>query len=185
MIEVVCSNCGSEFEKIKAEVNEEYDYCSSECYHEHLSDRYSGEDNPSYSNAKSVVECSFCNGEVEKYDRYLENVDNTFCSEDCRSKWVSENFEGENNGNWRGGRNNIYYGPNWKKKRVEALQDSNFECEECGMDNNAHISEFGLSLDVHHKSPLKSFESTQEANGLDNLKVLCKYCHAEAESEGL
>lgn len=45
--------------------------------------------------AISIRECSFCGSEVERYDSHSEGRENIFCSDECRGKWQSENWVGE------------------------------------------------------------------------------------------
>lgn len=74
---------------------------------------------------------------------------------------------------WTGDRNN--YGPNWLSIRSLVLKRDHFACQVCGM------SEAGKPLHVHHKVPLRSFTSLEQANQLENLITLCPTCHRRAE----
>jgi len=69
-----------------------------------------------------------------------------------------------------------YYGPEWAKKRLAALERDEYICQVCGN------SEGENSHHVHHKIPFKSFETPQEANRLENLTTVCPTCHRRVES---
>jgi 5-methylcytosine-specific restriction endonuclease McrA len=55
------------------------------------------------------------------------------------------------------------------KKKVRG--DAGFGCEECGMPQDAHKTEFGQKLHVHHK------DGNKQNNNLNNLTALCARCH--------
>jgi hypothetical protein len=57
--------------------------------------------------------------------------------------------------------------PRWQKKRLEVMQEHNFECEDCGTNNE--------TLHVHHAVYLKGKEPWEYENYL--LKCLCEKCH--------
>ena len=68
------------------------------------------------------------------------------------------------------------YGPDWEKIRNTVLVRDQNTCQICGK-----FSEKNL-LHVHHKMPMRSFNSFLEANHLSNLVSLCPRCHKRAES---
>jgi len=67
------------------------------------------------------------------------------------------------------------YGPEWKKYKDLIRKRDNYTCQHCGIheDNTAHH--------IHHKKPLKLFESIEAANNPANLITLCPSCHRLAE----
>lgn len=83
------------------------------------------------------------------------------------------------------------YGSNWRKQRRRALARADYRCEICGMTDAEHrrayedpTRELGVGLDVHHRVSVRLFErwdvaSIEDANGLENLEVLCQGCHAK------
>ncbi|HEX7555091.1 MAG TPA: helicase-related protein, partial [Leptolinea sp.] len=75
---------------------------------------------------------------------------------------------------WKNDPNN--YGKNWDQIRLAVRQRDQFRCQVCGIpeNNKAHH--------VHHKAPLRSFNSLLEANRMENLITLCPNCHQQAES---
>lgn len=68
------------------------------------------------------------------------------------------------------------YGPDWSSIRNSILQRDQYTCQMCG--------KFNLQepLHVHHKQPLRSFSSLNEANQPSNLISLCPRCHQRAEA---
>jgi 5-methylcytosine-specific restriction endonuclease McrA len=84
--------------------------------------------------------------------------------------------EGEEHPHWKGGSVRPY-GVGWKKKRNEARQRDDYQCQICGVGE----SRFSTELDVHHIVPYREFEDGQAAHSLDNLVSLCSGCHAKVE----
>jgi hypothetical protein len=60
-----------------------------------------------------------------------------------------------------------YKNPNWQKKRLEILKRDEFNCVNCGEDNN--------TLHVHHYYYNKNTKIWDYEN--DNLVTLCELCH--------
>ncbi len=78
-------------------------------------------------------------------------------------------------GLWNSDRND--YGPGWPALRSLVLQRDHYACQVCGAGENIE------PLHVHHKVPLRSFASLEQANRLDNLITLCSKCHRRAETQ--
>jgi len=74
---------------------------------------------------------------------------------------------------WTNDANN--YGPNWNKVRQIVRERDLFTCQMCG------ALEIDRPHHVHHKIPLRSFASLDQANTLENLVTLCPSCHRKAE----
>jgi len=68
------------------------------------------------------------------------------------------------------------YGPHWEQIRNAVRQRDQFRCQVCGS------PESGKAHHVHHKNPLRNFQSKDEANRMENLITLCPNCHKMAES---
>jgi DEAD/DEAH box helicase domain-containing protein len=75
---------------------------------------------------------------------------------------------------WKNDANN--YGKNWDQIRTAVRQRDQYRCQVCG------LPESGKAHHVHHKSPLRSFLSLEDANRLENLITLCPNCHQLAEA---
>ncbi len=67
------------------------------------------------------------------------------------------------------------YGPKWNRYKDLIRKRDNYTCQHCGIpeNNTAHH--------IHHKKPIKLFESIEEANHPSNLVTLCAKCHQLAE----
>lgn len=65
-----------------------------------------------------------------------------------------------------------YYGPNWDELRSEVI-DEDGGCVVCFSTDDLH---------VHHRQPIKEFDSHEEANERRNLATLCERCHYRVES---
>jgi DEAD/DEAH box helicase domain-containing protein len=54
------------------------------------------------------------------------------------------------------------YGPHWEQIRNAVRQRDQFRCQVCGS------PESGKAHHVHHKNPLRNFQSKDEANRMEN-----------------
>ena len=77
-------------------------------------------------------------------------------------------------GLWRNDPND--YGPSWPRQRDAARRRDGYRCQVCGQPKGEKTHH------VHHKIPLRAFETSAEANRLSNLVTLCPACHRRAES---
>ena len=193
-----CDQCGHEFTKTRAKINNhENNFCSSECQHEFATDRV-------------VIDCFMCGKEVERIPSNAYR--RAFCSSDCQSKYNSEVLTGADALHWEGGKiqsecdrcgdvfkhhghrvgrfcsndcfhahlsenakeSSPYYGSSWEAQREKALQRDGHQCAICGSE---------ATLDVHHIQPFRAFgvENHKEANQLNNLITLCRKHHSRWE----
>lgn len=103
------------------------------------------------------------------------------CSDECRERWLSEQFTGDGHPNWKGGGNGDY-GKGWAAVRTQALERDNYQCRVCGKPRD----EIGRNPDVHHIRPVRSFvesskQSKEDAHYLANVISLCISCHRKAD----
>lgn len=105
--------------------------------------------------------CAHCGKEFEraasKDGRYTKSG-LTFCSRSCKD-----------NAQRIGGLTEIqpsHYGSGIRNYRIKALRQERPRCAECGYD------EYIEMLDVHHR------DGKRDNNFLENLEVLCVWCHA-------
>lgn len=68
------------------------------------------------------------------------------------------------------------YGPQWPRIRSLVLERDQHRCQVCGTPSSLQ------PLHVHHIRPLRTFDSIQDANRLDNLTTLCPTCHQNVEA---
>ncbi|QLH80965.1 HNH endonuclease [Halosimplex pelagicum] len=61
-----------------------------------------------------------------------------------------------------------YTGEKWAVARSAALARDNGRCQDCGSEDDLH---------VHHIKPVREFDVPADAHYVENLVVLCKYCH--------
>ncbi len=67
------------------------------------------------------------------------------------------------------------YGPNWSRQRELARARDMYRCQLCGEPEGVKEHH------VHHKTPFRLFDSTEQANQLLNLITLCNSCHRKVE----
>lgn len=140
--------------------------CSMECYRE---SRRTGK--------SSNCSCDECGSRFYKAPSLQKKHNNNFCSHQCMGKYYSDNmlFAGENSGSYIGSYDSHkkYYGEDWRKQRRIARERDNYTCQKCGI----HEDDYGMEMSVHHIIPFVIFDSSEDANKLDNLKCLCEPCH--------
>lgn len=91
MVNVVCKNCGIEFNKFQAELNKTNSanhFCNRKCF-----DNFRGVEE------KKPFECTHCKNVFYKTNPQMNPTKNPFCSRECYSFWRSENLRAENNYN--------------------------------------------------------------------------------------
>jgi len=74
-----------------------------------------------------------------------------------------------------------HYVGKWKQIREEAIRRDSKQCVRCGMTRDEHYEEVGVDLHVHHETPVREFEKSQDADDLSNLTTLCIKCHGVVE----
>lgn len=63
-----------------------------------------GKNRPNGQGGKVKRICEICGTEFPLHPSLTKNGEGRFCSRECAAKWCSEQFKGENNPNWRGGK---------------------------------------------------------------------------------
>jgi hypothetical protein len=79
------------------------------------------------------------------------------------------------------GRRKDHYGQNWEEQRHAALVRDRWRCQDCGLEQQDHVEQYGRSLHMHHIRPIRSFETPEDANFIENLITLCEDCHDKWE----
>jgi 5-methylcytosine-specific restriction endonuclease McrA len=168
-----CERCGDEFEYYPS--NKEGVYCST-CVEE--ADDFLGD--PYRPDGESVeVTCEQCDESMIVYESTLEQGYGRFCSRECHGQWMSENRTGENHHQWTGGGEN--YDGKWWRVRREALDRDDHTCQNCGR----HRDELGQEPDVHHITPVRTFDDPQDAHHRSNVITLCRRCHRHVEAANI
>lgn len=104
MIIIKCDYCEKDY-KIKGKSYiKKHNFCCRKCYHKWQSENIRG-DNHHLTKDKIKVNCTYCNKEFLIYESRYNNLKNgrIFCCKECKQKWESENWCGENNPNYSGG----------------------------------------------------------------------------------
>jgi hypothetical protein len=176
---VACDWCEDEITRPQS-VIEQYDhnFCDKVCRTNWVSKNNSGEKHYDYS--QKEVNCSNCGEKFTAPKNHRERSDNLFCSRDCYYEHLSDEVKGEDNFNWAGGYE-PYYGESWHSQRQKAIDRDDEQCVDCGMTRDEHYDEYGADLEVHHKTPIRTFSDTEEANKLSNLVTVCTNCHQKRE----
>ena len=166
-----CMWCGDTFEQRQSQHKKsEKSFCSHEC-HGNWKEQQGSVD----------VICENCGSTFRRNEWHIDNTEHHFCSNPCRANWLSENWNGESHPLWEGGPT-PYYGPDWYSQRRKAIQRDDEQCCDCGMTRDQHYDEYGADLEVHHKTPIRTFNDTTEANKLTNLITVCTTCHMKREN---
>lgn len=175
---VECSNCGSTIERYPCVIEkQDHFFCDDSCMGEWESGEYSGEGNPRYS--KYEKECLNCDESVLRPRWVHERSERTFCSQQCRGQWFKETglMRGENAPNWKAGTSYQYYGAEWRCIRQDILERDGHKCQYCGLAESQSLEQHGCSLHVHHRTPIRNYDSVDDAHDKDNLITLCQKCH--------
>lgn len=173
--EATCRLCGDSFEYYPSD--KEGVFCPA-CVEER--DEFLGTPSWELRDVKrTTCECDQCG---ETFQVLTSSVDRTekrgrFCSHECRSVWMSENWRGESHPAWKGGGTIAYAGQWWEVRRL-ALERADYSCQSCGKTTE----EMGRDPDVHHTTPVREFDEPQDAHYLDNLVCLCRKCHPKVEA---
>lgn len=179
-IDVECETCGDTIEKPEHRA-ERYSrhFCSKECYLEtRAPEMQDTENHPTYEGGPETVECENCGDEISLYKHHIR--ERNFCSVECSGEY----HRGQNNPRWREDAPAGSYRGGWHTARRKALGRAEYACEHCGMTEEEHYSEYGISLDVHHEIPYRTFDDPEEAHKPSNLTVLCRACHMQEEWAG-
>lgn len=122
-----------------------------------------------------IRNCEQCGKQFERHNCFIKVA--RFCSDDCRSIWISINRRGSNHFSWQG-KYTPNHGPNWNRQRQKARERDNNTCQICNYKSNTR------KLDVHHIIPFHNFNGDYEkANNLENLITLCRPCHRKEDAK--
>jgi len=174
-----CENCGDEVKKWPSQVHDSV-YCNRECARDDGAHIIRGEDHGKFN--QIPIQCSVCGEGFTREPSRLSRYDVCYCSQECAEKGHSDRISGENNPNYKHGKSDtIRYGPNWETTREEVLARDGEQCVVCDLTKEAQIEKWGCGLHIHHIIPLSEFDTTEEANTLDNLITVCQRCHGLIE----
>lgn len=97
-----CLVCGSLVEDWPSQFRDRV-FCSKICSSKWISENLSGENNSLWNSI--LVQCGWCDKDKYVHPHQIENSKTGlfFCSQECNSRWQSENRKGENCPAWKGG----------------------------------------------------------------------------------
>jgi very-short-patch-repair endonuclease len=105
MVTVKCAWCGKDIQTYPSRIarykerNSKF-YCSKECKGSYWHEHRTGSNNPK-SKPKVSVSCFHCSSKFEVERWRLKSTKRFFCSKECKGKWMSENYSGENNASYK------------------------------------------------------------------------------------
>jgi len=170
---ITCDNCGCSFYRPKANrLNRGAgQYCSRAC----MARSFIGRESPK-KGVPVNVNCHHCGNIISRPKWFALQHKRSFCNRKCFGDWKSQEWCGEHNPAWSGGKLR-YYGPNWTRQSSRARARDRHRCKFCG------ASECRREFDVHHIRPFRFFGSAsyRQANRLSNLITLCPTCHTFLE----
>lgn len=125
--------------------------------------------------------------------RFTLDFTRKLCSDVCKREFyrtdqerkdkISAAFTGAKHPLWRGGlaavNSHSRRGQGWERIAERVRSRDGFKCRECGMSQEAN----GKKLSVHHRKPYHDFETSNEANQLNNLISACVHCHGKLEAK--
>jgi len=162
-VESVCEYCGEAYE-VKSSRASETRFCSRECRDTHKRKQ---------PQKAVTVNCTVCEASIRRIPYEAENNSRYYCSTECQSQWMQNNWQGEDHPNYRGGPNHGF-GKNWLPNR-QKVRERDEVCQVCGEDGT------NTFLDVHHIVPRRAFDNVTRSNNHENLVLLCRPCHNKAE----
>lgn len=164
---VDCAECGTTTEIVPAKFEHRDDiYCSRDCAD-------AGQDN-----GYDSYECGNCGVTVRKRS-YTVKGDETFCSDECFSEWLSDQRTADQNPAWRHGITGLVSATRlclgdeaWCSTSDRIRSNAGWTCEQCGAEPEPK------GLHAHHIVPVVAGGTNDDWN----LLALCRSCHKRAES---
>lgn len=179
-IKVFCGECANEFFKgvsqIKSKPSSQH-YCSVVCRQKAQKKSVTGSKSKRWKGGPVERKCAICGKTfLRKRDQIATRM-SVFCSTRCFGLWKSRHWRKDKHPSWSGGYKykhgaEAYHG-GWSKIREEVKNRDGNRCVFCGHSQG--------QLHVHHKIPLRMFETPDKANRKENLITLCVPCHKKEE----
>lgn len=86
----VCEECGNKY-KVDKYYFEISRFCSAKCMSKWQSKEFKGENSPVYVE-RFIINCDWCNTELERTEYKLNSQEHHFCNTECRQNWHREIF---------------------------------------------------------------------------------------------
>lgn len=146
---IQCLYCEKIFWKRTAQIFPEGHCCSRECQRLKQS---TGEENP----------CGYCGEVIYRHKTALKRSKsgNAFCNRSCATSFNNQFKVGENHPGYKGGSSTY-------RQRALDVHGASCSNQDCPF-NNVEVK----MLDVHH------LDKNRKNNSINNLQVLCVWCHA-------
>jgi hypothetical protein len=134
--------------------------------------------NHSTRGKKEKIECDFCGEKDIVYSHTLVDKENWFCNRSCYIKY-RKNVPAEEHPCWKGENHNrkLYENNKFRKIRRKLREKENHTCQMCDKTHGEDSEHFHS----HHMVPIREFDNFEDAHTLDNLALLCRWCHRKAE----
>jgi len=133
-------------------------FCRLACYWEH-------------QRARVTLACGACQKPIQRRANEIRRKKNHFCSPECSRRY----HVGIKSASWRGGSKKSR-GARWNHIAATVRVRDDFKCRWCGIPQSENG---GPALSVDHVRPWRECESEAEANAMDNLVSLCRWCHGK------
>ena len=142
-------------------------YCSMKCYHKSPT-------RGTRPRNRRKEKCSWCNKEFERPVANFKAKKRHFCSHSCSANWWAKySPHGKDHPSWQGGYTQEAYRERWERTKKIIKKRANYVCEICSKKHKL--------MDVHHKIPVRLNKDIKIINHPDNLQLLCRPCHIEAD----
>ncbi|MFC7227654.1 HNH endonuclease [Salinirubellus salinus] len=126
---------------------------------------------------KRTVDCTFCGAKLAVYRSKAEGQQRVYCDRECYDNWLVEDHKRRHSSKVAPSE---YYTTGWIAARRAALERDDHTCQRCGI----AAEDAEQPLEVHHITPVRTFEYPVDAHLLDNLVTLCRPCHYVVENCG-
>lgn len=181
-VEVNCVMCGRAFYKPAPEVlkrPQQKNCCSIECRQKLQKESVTGANSKRWKGGLVTRNCVICGTTFQRKPDQVRTRNSVFCSRKCFGVWKSRTWVKGNHHNWKGGYRYKYgaeaYHGGWSRIREAIKERDGRKCALCQATNTR--------LHVHHKVPLRMFDTPSQANVPDNLITLCTKCHSKEEAK--
>ena len=132
-----CNTCGKTIDRQPSWLGER-NFCNKQC-HIKFQSKLRGKETNNWRGGPYKFNCKVCSLPCE---RKRNSIKPKYCSIKCAAKDQATVFNGEKNGNWRGGNDTRYLRKTAPRPRPEL-------CEVCGMKGKKRN---GITLDHNHKT---------------------------------
>lgn len=132
-----------------------------------------GEQSPAWKGGGVKVYCNSCGKEKIIKRSRLKEYKHFFCNKECMNNWLSVNYRGENNREWRGGISKLPYSFDFNKELKELIRKrDSYKCQLCSIEETL----LDVNLSVHH------IDYDKQNSDPRNLIALCVGCNVKVNT---